>query len=162
MPDYGVPDDLDGILEWSWAEERLDRSRNFWVSTVAADGRPHLMPVWGIWLPEREQFMFSCAPGARKARNLRGNPLVSVAADDSVEVVMLEGVATEVRTTEIVDLVRRWAAKYGTDDPDDGAGEEQLAEFLADTTAFLVEPTRAFGLIERPEDFGPRATRWVW
>ncbi len=162
MSDYGVPDDPDGVLDWSWAEERLDRCRNFWVSTVSADGRPHLMPVWGIWLPERDQFMFSCAPGARKARNLRGNPRVSIAVDDSVEVVVIEGVAAEVRTTEIVDLVRRWAAKYGTDDADDGASEEQLAEFLADTTAFLVDPERAFGLIERPEDFGPRATRWVW
>ncbi len=162
MSDYGVPDDLDGVLDWSWAVERLDACRNFWVSTVSADGRPHLMPVWGIWLPERDQFMFSCAPGARKARNLRGNPRISVAVDDSVEVVVIEGVATEVRTTEIVDLVRRWAAKYGTDDEDDGASEEQLAEFLADTAAFLVDPERAFGLIERPEDFGPRATRWVW
>ncbi len=162
MSDYGVPDDPDGVLDWSWAEERLDRCRNFWVSTVSADGRPHLMPVWGIWLPERDQFMFSCAPGARKARNLRGNPRVSIAVDDSVEVVVIEGVAAEVRTTEIVDLVRRWAAKYGTDDADDGASEEQLAEFLADSTAFLVDPGRAFGLIERPEDFGPRATRWVW
>ncbi len=161
MADYGVPEELDGVLDWSWAEERLDRCRNYWVSTASADGRPHLMPVWGIWLPERERFFFSCADGARKARNLRGNPRVSVAVDDSVEVVVVEGVATETRTSEIMDVVRRWAAKYGTDEPD-GASEEQLAEFLADTTAFLVEPERAFGVIERPEEFGPRATRWVW
>lgn len=165
MSDYGVPDDLDGVLPWAWAEERLDACRNYWVSTVTSQGRPHLMPVWGIWLPEREQFMFSCAEEAKKARNLRGNPKVSVAVDDSVEVVVLEGVATETRTTEIVDLVRRWAAKYGTDAADGdegGASEEQLAESLADTTAFLIDPERAFGIIERPDEFGPRATRWVW
>lgn len=167
MSDYGVPDDLDGVLPWSWAEERLESCRNYWIATASADGRPHLMPVWGIWLAEREQFMFSCAEGAKKARNLRDNARVSVAVDDSVEVVVLEGAATETRTTEIVDLVRRWAAKYGTDSADaagepDGATEEQLAEFLADTTAFLVDPERAFGIIERPDEFGPRATRWVW
>lgn len=167
MSDYGVPDDLDGVLPWSWAEERLGACRNYWVSTASSDGRPHLMPVWGIWLPERDQFMFSSADGAKKARNLRGNPRVSVAVDDSVEVVVLEGAATETRTTEIVDLVRRWAAKYGVDEADgedgaEGATEDQLAEFLADTTAFLVDPERAFGIIERPDEFGPRATRWVW
>lgn len=162
MVDYGVTDDLDGVLDWSWAQERLGRNRNFWVSTASADGRPHLMPVWGIWLPETERFVFSCADAARKARNLRANPRVSVAVDHTVEVVVLEGVAAEARSADMVDVVRRWAAKYGTDDPDAGPTEEQLAEFMADVPLFVVEPERAFGIIERPEEFGPRATRWVW
>ena len=39
------------------------------------------------------------------------------------------------------------------------ASEAQLAEFLADTTAFLVAPERAFGIIERPDD--PRLDDWT-
>ena len=51
MPGYGIagPTEGRGLLPWSWAEERLTRSHDYWVATVRADGRPHLMPVWGAW-----------------------------------------------------------------------------------------------------------------
>ncbi len=164
MADYGVPDDLDGLLDWSWASERLERSRNYWVVTASADARPHAMPAWGVWLPDRERFVFSCARDARKARNLRANPRITVTADDTVEVVVVEGTATEQPADDHPDLVAAWAAKYG-DDPqsgDEAPSEDQLREFLAGVTLFVVEPERAFGIIERPDEFGPRATRWVW
>ena len=48
MPGYGVPDDVGGLLPWSWAEERLVSNRNYWVVTVDADHHPHAMPVWGL------------------------------------------------------------------------------------------------------------------
>jgi hypothetical protein len=37
-----------------------------------------------------------------------------------------------------------------------------VADFLTDNASYLVRPDRAFGLIENPEDFGPKATRWRW
>ncbi len=51
MPGYGVlgPREGTGLLPWKWAEERLTDSRNCWVVTVWPDGRPHAMPVWGVW-----------------------------------------------------------------------------------------------------------------
>jgi hypothetical protein len=47
MPDNGVvgPAEGRGLLPWSWAEERLIASHNYWVATVWPDGRPHVMPV---------------------------------------------------------------------------------------------------------------------
>lgn len=39
---------------------------------------------------------------------------------------------------------------------------DQMREFLASNTVIEVRPERAFGLIERPEDFSLRATRWNW
>lgn len=162
MADYGVPDGPDGLLDWSWASERLERCRNYWVVTASPDARPHAMPVWGVWLPEDERFVFSCADRARKARNLRANPQITVAVDDTVEVVVVEGRASETRSTEMPEVLGIWAAKYGTDDASQGPTEEQLGDFLADVTLFVVEPERAFSIIERPEEFGPRATRWVW
>jgi hypothetical protein len=48
MTDYGVPEELEGTLPWSWAEERLAESRNFWLVTADGNGRPHAMPVWGV------------------------------------------------------------------------------------------------------------------
>jgi hypothetical protein len=51
MPGYGSggPTQGSGLLPWSWAEQRLLASRNYWVATSWPDGRPHVMPVWGVW-----------------------------------------------------------------------------------------------------------------
>ena len=158
MADYGVPDDLDGVLPWSWAEERLLACRNYFVVTASAAARPHVMPVWGVWLPEPGTFAFSCSPSSRKVRNIEANPQVSVAVDDSVEVVVLEGRAAFVEPATVADELHAFASKYW-DDPQAVTDGEA---FLAQNKVVQVTPERAFGIIEREEDFGPRATRWVW
>ncbi len=33
---------------------------------------------------------------------------------------------------------------------------------MAETAFYRVTPERAFGIIETPEDFARRATRWRW
>lgn len=159
MSAYGVPDSADGALPWAWAEERLRRSRNYWISTASADGRPHAMPVWGVWSPERERFWFSCAPTARKARNLRANPRVVVAPTDTVEVVSLEGRAREVTGGNLADHIEAYWRKYGSEMDMERTAVE---EFLSSNASFEVTPERAFGIIERAEEFSERATRWRW
>jgi hypothetical protein len=159
MRDYGVPDDDDGILPWEWGEERLRASRNYWVTTADGSGRPHSMPVWGVWLPERERFWFSCSPNARKARNIRVNPRVVVAPTDTVEVVSLEGRAGEASPDEVADGVEAYWRKYG---PEMGMERPAVEEFLTAHASFAVTPERAFGIVERAEEFSQRATRWRW
>ena len=154
MSSYGVPDTLDGALDWSWAEERLAESRNFWVVTVDPQGRPHATPVWGVWLDDR--FWFSTAPGSLKARNIAGNPHVVVTGEDTVNVVSIEGEASGVDAPRAV--AEAWAARY----EDDPAKRTELAEFMMGGEAFAVEPTKAFGMIESEERFASSATRWVW
>jgi len=39
-----------GLLAWEKAAARFAAARNYWVSTASATGRPHAMPVWGVWL----------------------------------------------------------------------------------------------------------------
>jgi hypothetical protein len=53
---------------------------NYWAATSRADARPHLMPVWGVWL--RDCFYFSTGPRSRKARNLSQNARCSVSTED--------------------------------------------------------------------------------
>ncbi len=49
VPDsYGVPDTDDGVLDWSVVEERLRSSTEYWMATTRADGRPHVVPRWGV------------------------------------------------------------------------------------------------------------------
>ena len=74
MPGYGIsgPAEGSGLLQWSWAAERLTAARNYWVATVWPTGRPHLMPVWGMW--DDSTLWFSSAAGSRKTKNLRADP----------------------------------------------------------------------------------------
>ena len=82
MPGYGILDASGGrgLLPWDWAVERLTRSRNYWVATTCPDGRPHCVPVWGVWLDDA--FYFSSGAKSRKARNLAANPNCVVCPED--------------------------------------------------------------------------------
>jgi len=156
MASYGVPRDPEGTLPWSWAEQRLVDSRNYWVVTVDGDGTPHAMPVWGLWRRGEDQFWFSSAADSLKARNIASNPNVVVAADDTIEVVSVEGVATPAEDRR--DVAEEYAAKYEADTE----AQQELADFFLQGSVFRVTPVRAFGVIERPDEFSERATRWVW
>ncbi len=148
MPGYGVQPEGEGsgLLPWSWAEERLTTSHEYWVATVRPDGRPHLMPVWGLW--HEGAFWFSSTEGSRKSRNLRRDPHCSVSAANGAEPVVIEGVAEEISDPA---LIRRIAglekAKYTT-------------EYAADNPLFRVPPARAFGTVA--EDFTGSPTRWTF
>lgn len=89
IPGYGVPDTDQGMLPWNHVTERLEQARNYWVGTVGADGRPHTVPVWGIWIDGALYF----GAGPRTERNLRANPAVAVHLESGDDVVILEGEA---------------------------------------------------------------------
>lgn len=162
MADYGVPDDPAGALAWVWAQERLASNRNYWVVTATAGGRPHAMPVWGVWLTDPDRFWFSCSPRARKARNIAENPQCAVTVDDTVECVSVEGTARlvdpEADRAAVDRMVAAYLAKYWSDPAEHPAMEA----FLRSHAMFEVTPDRAFGIIEREEEFASRATRWRW
>jgi hypothetical protein len=157
MPDYGVDTPDWEPLPWSWAGAKLDSGRNYWVVTVSAAGRPHALPVWGVWHDGDQRFCFSCAPSARKAVNLAANPRVTVATDDTVECLSVEG-----RAEPVGDPARRrlWADRYVAKYLP--LQDDLTVGFLLDNLLFEVLPERAFGIIERPGEFTTRATRWRW
>lgn len=155
MPDYGVDTPSWAPLDWPWAAERLTGNRNFWVVTVSAAGRPHALPVWGVWDDEALRFAFCCAARSRKARNLAENPACVVAVDDTVECLSVEGTATGVPAGESQDRwIDRYLAKYRP------MSADLSSEFLQQNAMFEVTPERAFAVIEREEEFSTRATRW--
>ena len=104
MPGYGIPKTKKGLLPWKWAEQRLRKSHNYWITTVKPDGSPHVMVVWGLWLDGA--FLFSTGSQSRKARNLAQNPRCVVCTEAAEEAVIVEGIA------EIVDVpVRRYSSR---------------------------------------------------
>ena len=154
MPGYGTlpPAEGTGLLPWSWAEERLARSHDYWLATVRPDGRPHVMPVWAVWLDAA--LWFSCSNGSRKTRNLRRDGRCTLTTDDARQPVVAEGVAEVVSgEADLRSLLDAENAKYGTD-----YGIEMLDP--AANTCFRVRPTWVFGL--ESADFTGSPTRWTW
>jgi hypothetical protein len=97
MPGYGLPKGTKGLLPWKWAEDRLKKSHNYWITTVRPDGSPHTMVVWGLWL--EGAFYFSTGKQSRKARNLAENPRCIVATERAEEAVIVEGEAQLTKDT---------------------------------------------------------------
>ena len=154
MPGYGIsgPEEGSGLLQWSWAAERLTAARNYWVATVWPTGRPHLMPVWGMW--DDSTLWFSSAAGSRKTKNLRADPYCVISTESASDPVIIEGparVVTDRGTLQrVIDLMN---AKYATNievsflDPEVNA-------------TFGVRPQRVFGM--RDADFTGSPTRWIF
>ena len=96
VPDgYGVPTSTTGMLSWSEVEQRLVAARHYWLATVRPDGRPHVVPRWGVWLEGR--FWYDGAPTTRHARNLVDNPHVSLNLENGWEAVIVEGTSAATR-----------------------------------------------------------------
>lgn len=157
MPEYGVDTDDWEALPWSWAAERLAGYRNYWLVTVSAAGQPHALPVWGVWSEDDQRFAFSCAPGSRKRRNLAVNPKITIAGDDTVECISMQGAASPIDGHARQEAwIERYMDKYQALSP------ELSRDFLRQNAFFEVVPTSAFGIIEREAEFATRATRWTW
>ena len=152
MPGYGTlgPDQGTGLLPWSWAEERLARSHDYWLASVTAAGHPHLMPVWAVLF--RDELWFSSSRSSRKARNLLAHPYCSLATQEPLEPVVVEGPARLV--TDAAALTAALDAensKYGTSYGPEWIDQERVSWFA-------LAPERVFGLDS--EDFAGSPTRW--
>ena len=89
---YGLPDNDDGMLEWSEVEERLVSSLHYWLATSRPDGRPHVVPRWGVWVEGR--FYYDGSPETVHVRNLNHNTACSLNLEDGKQAVMIEGRST--------------------------------------------------------------------
>jgi hypothetical protein len=117
-PSYGFGKNAARMLPWSHAVERLERARYYWLATTRPDGRPHVTPVWGVWV--EGALYFDGLPTTRWARNLATNPALSVHLDNGDDVVILEGVVEELSTDPELGsrIVAAWNRKYGRLHPD--------------------------------------------
>ena len=93
---------------WATTVRTLADAQLFWITTVRADGRPHVTPLVAVWLDDALHFCTGAAE--QKAVNLRSRPDVVLTTgrdewDRGLDVVV-EGRA--VRTTDEA-LLRRLA-----------------------------------------------------
>ena len=152
MPGYGLPKGTKGLLPWRWAEQRLTKSHNYWITTVKTNGSPHTMVVWGLW--RDGTFLFSTGRQSRKSRNLKKNRHCVVCTELANEAVIVEGVAEETPDVALRrDFLKRAERKYKFD----------MSGFEADILSlkepiFTVRPRVVFGLDEKRSLNS--ATRW--
>ncbi len=155
MPGYGIHEGTEGMLPWSWVTYRLQAARNYWIGTVGADGGPHAMPVWGVWLDAT--LYFSTGRQTRKARNLARNPRVAVHLESGDEVVILEGEIQEIKDfSGLAHLDDAYAAKYIN--PESGQGFRIIPEAGNDSGVYALQPQTAFAWTEA--EFPKTASRW--
>jgi PPOX class probable F420-dependent enzyme len=95
-------------------DQRLRSDLIMWIGTVRPDGSPHLVPVWFVW-DGKEVVIFS-RPGSRKVRNIRENPHVVLALDDTKggeDVISIEGEAELLLTgSDVMMAYPAYAEKY--------------------------------------------------
>ncbi len=147
---YGIdPKSATGMIPWHEANEQRKKSRNYWVAPTRPDGRPHVMPVWGVWVEDK--LYFSTHRRSRKARNLAANPAVVAHLESGDDAVIVEGTAREVRSkTQLAPVDAAYVAKY----------KMRLSDIPAGSGVYAVEPRAVFAW--REKDFPASTTRWLF
>ena len=145
---YGATTSSDGPLDWSHAEQRLKRARNYRIATTRPDGTPHAVPVWGVWV--EGSLYFGTSRSSVKERNLAHSPGLVVHLESADDVVILEGEVEQVRDRASFDAINvAYRTKYGMGVAEAG-GEGAVW--------YVVRPKKAHAWLEN--DFPNTATRW--
>jgi nitroimidazol reductase NimA-like FMN-containing flavoprotein (pyridoxamine 5'-phosphate oxidase superfamily) len=154
-PGYGIvgAEDGSGLLPWTWVEGKMSNCRTFWLATIAETNhpeasqasRPHVMPVWGVWVDD--VFFFSTGRNSRKGRNLATNTACTVTNDNGMEAVIVEGRAQELKDPAALERVAAVYKKKYKMDP------RSMNEPI-----FKITPAKVFAFIEK--SFPKSATRW--
>jgi nitroimidazol reductase NimA-like FMN-containing flavoprotein (pyridoxamine 5'-phosphate oxidase superfamily) len=134
---------------WEDTTRVLEAAELFWLTTVRADGRPHVTPLVAVW---RDGALHFCTGGAeQKALNLRTNPHVVLTTggngwESGIDVVV-EGDAVPVADRPTLQrLADAWRTKWDGRwrfEARDGGFRHEAGEALV----YAVAPTKvlAFG-----------------
>lgn len=153
MPGYGIQAVGDGssLIPWKRVDKLLSQARNYWVSSTRPDGRPHAVPVWGVWIGGK--FYFGTGINSQKERNIKNNPWLVVHLESGDEVVIIEGLVKQISDASLFARIdQAYGAKY-----DWRPLEEKEIEQIEDPYYGLM-PEIAFAW--REVDFPASATRY--
>ncbi|MET9564206.1 MULTISPECIES: PPOX class F420-dependent oxidoreductase [Streptomyces] len=95
------------------------------LSTVRADGRPHVAPIWFVL--DGDDLVFNTGKDTVKGRNLARDGRVALCVDDDRPPFAFVVVQGQARISEDLDDVRLWAGRIGSR----YMGEERAEEFAA-------------------------------
>ncbi|MFD0307990.1 PPOX class F420-dependent oxidoreductase [Streptomyces sp. NPDC127119] len=95
------------------------------LSTVRADGRPHVAPIWFVL--DGDDLVFNTGKDTVKGRNLARDGRVALCVDDDRPPFAYVVVQGQAQISEDLDDVRLWAGRIGSR----YMGEERAEEFAA-------------------------------
>jgi hypothetical protein len=134
-------------LPWETVDGWIEASRNYWICTTRADGRPHAKPVWGVWL--EEMVLFGTNPESVTGRNLQRDPHAAIHLESGDEVAILEGEARRLDRPELLEpFVDAYEKKY----------DYRPEQFSAEAPPWSLAPAKVLSWTE--VDFPKTATRW--
>jgi hypothetical protein len=112
QPQFSSPDATP--TAWAEARKQLEQAQIYWLSTVRPDGRPHVTPLFSVWL---EGALYFCTgERERKAKNLVQNAHCVITTGCNVVEgldLVVEGDAVQVRDeTKLQRVADQYAAKY--------------------------------------------------
>ena len=110
--------------------ERLHEARNVWLATVRSDGRPHVAPVWFVYVEDR--IWIGTGLTSVRVRNLRSNPAASACLEQGDEPLVAEGTVLIHESARPATVVHAFRTKYDWDitiEIDNDVGQVTLLEF---------------------------------
>jgi len=139
---------------WTDAARGLEEAELYWITTVRADGRPHVTPLIGLM--HDGALHFCTGPREQKYRNLETNDQVAVTTGNNTWTSGLD-LVVEGRAVMIGDdaVLRRLAeaieAKYGSVWHFDVAdGMFQAPGAVGGAAVFRVEPSKIMAFAKDP------------
>jgi general stress protein 26 len=141
-----------GATPWSDAARVLEHAELYWLTTVRADGRPHVTPLVGV--AQDGAVHFCTGLREQKARNLEHRPQVALTTGNNSWAqgldVVVEGTAVRVTDRDALQrLADAYEAKYGSfwhfdvGDGVFGSGEDAAA-------VFRIEPAKVLAFAKEP------------
>src|ERR1044072_1069384 len=113
--------------DWTDGRRRIEEAELFWISTVRADGRPHVTPLISVWVDDAAYFC--TGPDEQQAKTLAQNPNCILTTgrsllNEGLDVV-IEGEAKRVSDDAALSRIAdAYESKYGSEghfDMRDGA-----------------------------------------
>jgi general stress protein 26 len=116
--DTRFSDPAAGATPWPETLDALTGAELYWITTVRADGRPHVTPLVGV-VHEGEAY-FCTGLEEQKGRNLAHSPKVALTTGNNTWKegldVVVEGEAVRVTDADALQtLADAWFEKYGED-----------------------------------------------
>jgi general stress protein 26 len=97
-----------------------------WMATVRADGRPHLVPLWFVWLEGK--IYVSTGDDTQKFANMRHNQSVALSLPDTDSVIIIEGEAHVADRSTVDTVADYFFHKFEWDFRYDDAADWHLIE----------------------------------
>lgn len=147
-------------LSWQEVTARLGNGGWYWLSSIDADGAPHVTPVFAVW--SGDAVCVASNPATRKSRNLLARPGCAVTGDKGRVHLVVEGTARRLvdrsaleQASDAFRATYEWPTEVRDDmlDAPFGAPTSRGGPFLV----FAVDPKVAYGF---PSDDSFEPTRW--